>query len=81
MKVLVTDFGFPDVEEERRIIRAAGHELVVGQCKTPRQVMELAADADALLVQWAPINAAVIARLEAVGRRRHQHRPERQPAP
>ena len=44
-------------------MRAAGAELVVAQCKTADEVIAAARDADALLVQWAPINAAVIAAL------------------
>jgi len=64
MKVFITDYGFSDVHHERHIITSAGHELLAGQCKTPEAIIEQAADADAFLVQWAPVNAAVIARLE-----------------
>ncbi len=44
-------------------MKAAGFELVVDQCKTADEVIAAARDADALLVQWAPVNAAVIAAL------------------
>ncbi len=64
MKVLVTDYGFPDVQREQQVIHAAGHELVVGQCKTAAAVIEMGSDADALLVQWAPVTAAVIVQLK-----------------
>ena len=64
MKVFITDYGFTDVHQERQIIHAAGHELLAGQCKTPEAIIEQAADADALLVQWAPVNAAVIGQLK-----------------
>ena len=64
MKVFITDYGFTDVHQERQIIHAAGHELLTGQCKTPETIIEQAADADALLVQWAPINAGVIDQLK-----------------
>jgi D-3-phosphoglycerate dehydrogenase len=64
MKVFITDHGFPDVHQEREIINAAGHELLVGQCKTAEAIIVQAAAADALLVQWAPVNASVIDQLK-----------------
>jgi D-3-phosphoglycerate dehydrogenase / 2-oxoglutarate reductase len=60
MRVLITDHGFPNLTHEETTLRAAGHELIVAQCKTPEQVIDAAREADALLVQWAPVNAAVI---------------------
>ena len=60
MKVFITDYGFSDIHQERHIITSAGHDLLAGQCKSPEAVLEAAADADALLVQWAPITSAVI---------------------
>ncbi len=60
MKVCITDYGFPDVATEERIIRSAGFDITTGHCKTAESVLEMAADADALLVQWAPVTAAVI---------------------
>ncbi|MBI3878253.1 MAG: C-terminal binding protein [Verrucomicrobia bacterium] len=64
MKVVVTDYGFKNLDQERTILAAAGAELVLAQCKTTAEVIAAAADADALLVQWAPVNAAVIAALK-----------------
>ncbi|MEO6876106.1 MAG: C-terminal binding protein [Opitutaceae bacterium] len=63
LRVLITDHGFPNLTHEQATIDAAGAELVVAQCKTPEDVIAAAKDADALLVQWAPVNAAVIATL------------------
>ena len=63
LRVLVTDHGFPNLRHEETSIAAAGAELVVAQCKTPEDVIAAARDFDGLLVQWAPINAAVIASL------------------
>ena len=60
MKVFITDYGFSDIHQERHIINSAGHDLLAGQCKSPEAVLSAAADADALLVQWAPITAEVI---------------------
>jgi D-3-phosphoglycerate dehydrogenase len=62
-RVVITDHGFPNLRHEETILGAAGAELVVAQCKTPEDVIAAAKDADALLVQWAPVNAAVIATL------------------
>ena len=59
-RFLITDFQFPDITSERRIIENAGGDLVAFQCKTERDVIDVAGDADALLVQWAPITRTVI---------------------
>ncbi len=63
--VLITDFGFPDVERERAALEAAGFRLETAQCKNADDVIATAraAKADALIVQWAPITDAVLAAL------------------
>lgn len=63
MKVILTDHGFASIEQEQRMIAAAGGDLVVLQSKDPARLAAACADADALLVQWAPITAEVIAAL------------------
>jgi D-3-phosphoglycerate dehydrogenase len=63
LRVLITDHGFPNLRHEEATLHAAGVELVVAQCKTADEVIAAARDVDALLVQWAPVNAAVIAAL------------------
>lgn len=63
MKVILTDHGFASIDQEKRLIADAGGELVVLQTKDPEALIAACADADALLVQWAPITAAVIAAL------------------
>lgn len=60
MKVVITDAGFANVDAERMIAESAGHELILLECKTAEDVINQAADADALIVQWAPINSTVI---------------------
>lgn len=62
--VVYTDHGFPDVATERALIEAAGGTLRVAQCETANDVIVAAQEADALLVQWAPITADVIAALD-----------------
>ncbi len=63
LRVLITDHGFPNLRHEEATLHAAGVELVVAQCKTADEVIAAARDVDALLVQWAPVNATVIAAL------------------
>ncbi len=62
-RVVITDHGFPNLRHEEDVLAAAGAELVVAQCKTADAVLEATRDADALLVQWAPVPAAVVAAL------------------
>lgn len=62
-RVIVTDHGFPHLKREAEVLAAAGAELEAHQCRTPEEVIAAARDADALLVQWAPVNAAAIAAL------------------
>ncbi|HVF10626.1 MAG TPA: C-terminal binding protein, partial [Abditibacteriaceae bacterium] len=60
LKVVITDHGPAGVEIERQIFGEAGYEIVAGACKTPADVIAIAADADALMVGGAPITADVI---------------------
>ena len=62
-KFVVTDFQFPHIEAERKIVEDAGGQLVALQCKAEQDLIDRAADADVLLVQWAPITRSVIERL------------------
>lgn len=64
LRVVVTDHGFANVNQEDRLLTALGHELVVAQAKTAEEVIKASATADALLVQWAPITAEVIRSLK-----------------
>ncbi len=67
MKVLVTDYDFPDLELERGIFDSAGIRAVIAQCRTEQAVIEAAAGCSALLVQYAPITERVLAALPQVG--------------
>jgi phosphoglycerate dehydrogenase-like enzyme len=59
MKILITDYDFPDVELELALYRAAGIEVATAQCKTEEDVIAASAGCQGLLVQYAPVNAAV----------------------
>jgi D-3-phosphoglycerate dehydrogenase len=62
-RVVITDYRFPNVAIEQRIIEAASCELTAFQCKTEEQVIDAARNSDAVLVQFAPITRAVIEQL------------------
>jgi len=67
MKVLITDYDFPDLELERGILAAAGIEVLVGQCRTEPAVIAAAEGCSALLVQYAPVTEKVLASLPQLG--------------
>jgi D-3-phosphoglycerate dehydrogenase len=64
MKILITDHAFPNHDQEDAIFKAAGIPYEMAQCKTEAEVVKIAGDADALVVQFAPIKADVIAALK-----------------
>jgi D-3-phosphoglycerate dehydrogenase / 2-oxoglutarate reductase len=63
LKVLITDFDYADVELERHVLEGAGLELITAQCRTEEDVIEAGRGASALLTQYAPITARVLAEL------------------
>lgn len=63
-KIVVTDYTFPALEVEESVFQPLGFELVSGQCKTPEALIALVADADAVITQFAPVNASVIAAMQ-----------------
>jgi D-3-phosphoglycerate dehydrogenase len=67
MKVLVTDAEYSSLDIESGVLAAAGHELRLGSCTTAEDVIEAGAGVDALLVQYAPITAAVFEALPQLG--------------
>lgn len=60
MKVVVADYDFGDVAIERSIVSDAGFELVAAQCRSEDDVIRVAADADAVLTQYAEIGKRAI---------------------
>lgn len=63
-RVVITDHNFTDLKNEREIVEGAGGTLVAYQCRTEGDVIRHAADADGLIVQWAPITESVIGALQ-----------------
>jgi D-3-phosphoglycerate dehydrogenase len=62
-KVYVSDYDYPDLSIERSILEPIGAEVIGLQSKTGEGLAELAADADAILQQYAKIPRATIERL------------------
>jgi D-3-phosphoglycerate dehydrogenase len=60
-KALLTDYAWPDLEIERRILAAADVELVVAEHKDANALAELARDCDAIMTNWAKVPESVIA--------------------
>jgi D-3-phosphoglycerate dehydrogenase len=60
-KVLVTDHTFDRLDIEQRILEPTGGTLVVHQCKSVAQLLPLVVDADAVITQFSPVTAEVIA--------------------
>lgn len=60
MRVLLTGREFGDDDVEREILEAAGFEVVGSDALAPSQVIGAARGAQALLVQYAVIDAAVL---------------------
>jgi D-3-phosphoglycerate dehydrogenase len=65
-KVLVTDHTFDPLDIEQRILQPLGAVLDARQCRTAEQLLPLVADADAVLTQFSPVNAQVIAAMKKV---------------
>ena len=57
--VAITDYTFADLGIEKSILDPIA-QVVGGQCKTPEALIELVQDANAVITQFAPVNAAVI---------------------
>ncbi len=61
MKVLITDYDFPDVDLELALYKEAGVEVVTAQCRTEEEVIAASEGCQGLLVQYAPVTAKVFA--------------------
>ena len=64
MKIVVTDHTFPDLATEEAVATAAGATLVGAQTKDPARLAAAVADADAVITQFAPVNADVIGAMQ-----------------
>ena len=65
MKVVIADHPQADLSLETRLLAEAGMSMGVAepQCRTPEDVIRAASDADALVLQYAPVTGEVLAAL------------------
>ena len=61
--IVITDTGFSDSDVEKSVLAELNAEVTVARCRTEDEVLAATRDADALLVQWAPITRRVIGQL------------------
>lgn len=65
VKVVVVDGGYDSYDTERAVLAPLGAELVVAPCEgDPARVVEVARDADAVMVRETPLPAETLDRLE-----------------
>jgi D-3-phosphoglycerate dehydrogenase len=60
--VVITDCDHGDIERERELLRPHAR-VTLADCRTEDEVLAVAADADAVVCQYAPISARVLAGL------------------
>ncbi len=63
-KIVITDWTFQDLGIEEQLVQANGATLVGKQCKSAADLISLVADADAVITQFAKIDAAVIGAMQ-----------------
>ena len=66
-KVLLSDYDFPDIAQERQLFADAGIELATGQCRTEDEVIAAARGSRGILVQYAPVTERVVTALPDLG--------------
>jgi D-3-phosphoglycerate dehydrogenase len=59
-RVVITDWTFTDLSLENQLLQSKNIELIGKQCKTEAELIALVSGADAVIVQFAKINANVI---------------------
>ena len=62
--VIITDSGFPNIDTERSILEGRGCQVLDYQCRTEDEVVEVVADADLVISQWAPIRERAISAMK-----------------
>ena len=55
--VAITDYTFANLDIEKSILDPLA-QVISGQCKSPETLIELVQNADAVITQFAPVNAA-----------------------
>lgn len=65
-RVLVTDHTFDPLDIEQKLLEPLAATIDAHQCKTAEQLLPLVGDADAVITQFSPVNAQVIAAMKNV---------------
>ena len=63
-RIVITDWTFPDLDIEEGIFRTHGVEMMARPCRTEADLIELCANADAVITQFARVNANVISAMQ-----------------
>jgi D-3-phosphoglycerate dehydrogenase len=63
-RAVITDCDYPDVEQQRAVLEAAGADLIWENLRTEEALIAGLAGAEVLLTQYAPLTARVIASLD-----------------
>jgi len=64
VNVVITDCDHDNIEPELRVFGEAGYGVRLAECKTAEDVIREAAEADAIVVQYAPVGEDVLEALE-----------------
>lgn len=70
-KVMMTDYAWPSVEPERRVLEEVGAELIVAESGTEEEFIALAPHVDGILTCWLHVTTAVVeaaAQCKVIGR-------------
>jgi D-3-phosphoglycerate dehydrogenase len=63
-KVVITDYGFENTDLERDVLEPLGYKLTTLKAGKDRALIDLVWDADAVITQFATVNAEVIEAME-----------------
>ena len=61
--MVITDSDLPSAGVEEALLEAAGIDVERASCRTSADVAAAGSEADALIVQWAPVDEAALARM------------------
>lgn len=64
--LLITDHTFSPLDVEEQILRPLGIVIDAQQCRTPNELIPVVKEVDAVLTQFSPVNADVIAAMQRV---------------
>ena len=64
MKVVITDYEYTDIDQERKIILDSGAKFYAYQAKEENELIEITKDADAVIVQYANLTRNIIEKME-----------------